>query len=70
MRTIWVYELKRRLPLGLCADKSEHRPHLVSSGSLAPFWCTADQSERLPFAAERRRNDDIAMSHAQHISKF
>jgi len=43
-----------RVPLGLCARRDDHQPHLKISGSLAPYWCTANQRERLPFAAERR----------------
>lgn len=43
------------LPQGLCGDREEHEPHRHESSSLGVFWCTADQSQRLPFAAERRR---------------
>lgn len=43
------------LPRGLCANKDDHDPHAVLEGSLAPYWCSADQRERLPFAAEERR---------------
>ncbi len=42
------------VPNGLCAERDDHVPHLVETGSLAPFWCTAIQEDRLPFAAERR----------------
>jgi hypothetical protein len=42
---------------GLCANRAEHAPHLVVEGSLAPYWCHADQSRRLPGAAERGRRD-------------
>jgi len=42
-------------PAGLCADRSDHAPHAVTSGSLAPYWCCADQSRRLPACAERDR---------------
>lgn len=42
-------------PDGLCANKEDHRPHLVTEGSLAPFWCTAIQADREPFRSERRR---------------
>lgn len=56
MRTkrIPPYPSSEGVPYGLCANREEHRPHPVFTGSLAPYWCTADQSERLPFAAERR----------------
>lgn len=40
---------------GLCADKMDHEPHLVTAGSLAPFWCTAVQSDREPWRSEQRR---------------
>lgn len=43
------------LPAGLCADKDDHEPHLVLVGSLAPFWCTAVQSDREPWRSEQRR---------------
>lgn len=42
-------------PDGLCANRQEHRPHLVTEGSLAPFWCTANQDDREPYRSERRR---------------
>lgn len=45
------------LPVGLCGNKADHEPHDVTAGSLAPFHCSADQSARLPYAAERRRSD-------------
>jgi hypothetical protein len=38
-------------PKGLCANREDHGPHLVKEGSLAPYWCTADQSKREPFAS-------------------
>jgi hypothetical protein len=53
--TIYLGE-EPELPLGLCADREDHRPHRVTEGSLAPFWCTAEQSQRLPHAAELRRS--------------
>lgn len=37
---------------GLCED---HRPHFHTSKTLGRFWCTADQSQRQPFKAERLR---------------
>jgi uncharacterized membrane protein YcjF (UPF0283 family) len=42
-------------PQGLCGNREEHEPHRHDSPSLGVFWCTADQMQRLPFAAERRR---------------
>ena len=44
------------MPLGLCGDRDEHAPHLHRSRSLGKFWCTADQEQRLPYAAERERS--------------
>lgn len=44
------------MPLGLCGDRDEHAPHLHQSRSLGKFWCTADQEQRLPYAAERERS--------------
>jgi hypothetical protein len=40
---------------GLCGDRSPHPAHQVDEGSLAPFWCTADQSQREPYRSEARR---------------
>ena len=37
------------LPDGLCGNREDHDPHMVTTGSLAPFRCTADQSARLPY---------------------
>lgn len=46
---------------GLCGDRSEHEPHSVTSGALAPFWCTAEQSDREPGRSERRvRSNPVA----------
>jgi hypothetical protein len=42
---------------GLCGNREEHEPHRRDSVSLGVFWCTADESQRLPFAAERRRQE-------------
>lgn len=47
------------LPQGLCGDREEHEPHRHESPSLGTFWCTADQTHRLPFAAERRRQERV-----------
>ena len=46
-----------QLPQGLCGDREEHEPHRHESGSLGVFWCTADQTQRLPYAAEHRRQE-------------
>lgn len=40
-------------PEGLCGNRDEHKAHVHHSDSLGTFWCTADQSRRLPAAAER-----------------
>lgn len=45
------------LPQGLCGNRESHGAHEHQSRSLGLFWCTADESQRLPFAAERRRKD-------------
>lgn len=42
---------------GLCGNKEDHIPHLHQSKTLGTFWCHADQSQRLPYAAEMRRNE-------------
>lgn len=52
-----LLDINRR---GLCADKEDHDPHLVLTGSLAPYWCTAIQSTREPFASEQRRRNNVA----------
>lgn len=49
--------LAAAMPQGLCGDREEHEPHRHDSSSLGVFWCTANQMERLPFAAERRRQE-------------
>lgn len=52
-------ELLRGTPRhGLCANKEDHDPHPVFVSTLGPFWCSADQSKREPFASERRRKDN------------
>lgn len=44
---------------GLCGNREDHAPHYhPSSPSGAPMWCHADQSRRLPHAAEVRRKAD------------
>lgn len=43
------------VPWGLCGNRDDHAPHLVTDSAVAPaFFCTARQEDRLPFAAERR----------------
>lgn len=42
---------------GLCGVKVEHFPHTVHTGSLAPFFCTANQEDREPYRSERRRRE-------------
>jgi hypothetical protein len=46
-----------RDPGGLCRVRAEHLPHRVVTGSLAPYWCRADQAEREPARSERRRRE-------------
>lgn len=46
-------------PRGLCASREDHEPHIHDSGSLGVFWCHADQSKRVPFAAEKRRETNM-----------
>lgn len=48
-------EMEKLFPAGLCANKDDHFGHPVLEGSLAPFWCTAIQSQREPFRSEQRR---------------
>lgn len=43
------------VPDGLCANKDDHEPHEHESPTLGKFWCTANQTSRLPYAAEVRR---------------
>jgi hypothetical protein len=45
------------LHTGLCANKEDHEAHLVLEGSMAPFWCTAIQSDREPWRSEQRRRE-------------
>jgi len=44
-----------RMRFGLCANKEDHEPHPVKTGSLAPYWCCANQCAREPYASEQRR---------------
>ncbi len=39
---------------GLCGDRGDHEPHWHES-TVGRFWCHADQTRRLPYAAEARR---------------
>jgi hypothetical protein len=39
---------------GLCDNRSDHEPYTFVMGMYV-VWCTADQSQRLPYAAERAR---------------
>ncbi len=43
------------LPRGLCGNRGDHEPHQVTGSTVGPFWCTARQEDRLPYAAERHR---------------
>lgn len=43
-----------RVPLGLCANRDGHVPHLYRSASLGLFYCHANQARRQPRAAEQR----------------
>lgn len=43
------------MPNGLCDDRNDHKPHVRTSDTLGTFWCIADQTTRLPYAAEARR---------------
>jgi hypothetical protein len=40
---------------GLCGKRDDHLSHLHISTSLGIFWCHADQTQRLPYAAEKRK---------------
>lgn len=43
------------VPWGLCGNRADHKPHLVTDSAVAPaFFCTARQEDRLPYAAEQR----------------
>jgi hypothetical protein len=42
-------------PDGLCGNRTPHPAHMVREGTLAPFWCTANESQREPGRSERRR---------------
>jgi hypothetical protein len=54
---VWTGYVRRSQlgPEGLCADRTEHTPHLHESPSLGRFWCVARESEREPWRSERRR---------------
>ena len=40
--------------IGLCGNRDDHEPHGWNS-TVGRFWCHADQTRRLPYAAEVRR---------------
>jgi hypothetical protein len=44
------------LPHGLCGNRQDHDPHPVHGSTVGDFFCTARQEDRLPYAAERRRD--------------
>jgi len=48
-------ESEEKLPIGLCGNREDHDPHRHESTSLGVFWCSADQTTRLPFAAGQRK---------------
>ncbi len=52
---------------GLCGVKVEHLPHTVHTGSLAPFFCTANQEDREPHRSERRRRENREHLDAQSL---
>jgi hypothetical protein len=54
------------LPKGLCPDRQDHAPHVQHSETLGNFWCEADESKRLPYAAERRRSGQPGNEEAEH----
>ncbi len=43
------------LPWGLCGNREGHEPHICVGSPVGDFFCTARQQDRLPYAAERRR---------------
>lgn len=51
------------LPVGLCGNRADHEPHRHSSRSLGLFWCSADQEQRLPYAAEKRQRSRKESDH-------
>lgn len=56
----WIHtcgEEKKHSVFGLCGNRGDHMPHEVTEGSLAPFWCTAKQELREPYASEKRAQD-------------
>jgi hypothetical protein len=53
-RSIWKIPATA-MQTGLCGIKVQHLPHVVHTGSLSPFFCTADQFQREPGQSERRR---------------
>ena len=45
------------IPTDLCGNRDDHEPHLIEHVAAAdgPMFCHADQTKRLPYAAEQRR---------------
>jgi hypothetical protein len=58
---VWTGYVRRSQlgPEGLCADRTEHTPHLHESPSLGRFWCVARESEREPWRAAEGVVDGI-----------
>lgn len=44
---------------GLCARTEDHKQHLVLEGSLAPFWCLADWTQRQPYKGEQEQRQQV-----------
>ena len=45
------------LVVGLCGNREDHEPHRVESATVTgggPFWCCADQTQRLPYKLDQR----------------
>lgn len=47
------------LPNGLCGDRNDYEPHVHDSTSLGTFWCTADQTDRLPWSREKELQEMV-----------
>lgn len=53
----WEYFMRDTVQRrGLCADRSDHKPHLHNSETLGTFMCSGDQDDREPYRSERRRS--------------
>jgi hypothetical protein len=47
------------VPWGLCGNRKDHDPHMVTDSAVCGvFYCTARQSDRLPYSRERKRGTD------------